>query len=63
MRTPHSSTRKGKTIYVVLRDGTRFIDKFVEKKGAWVLFENHKVHMKDLRSFGINRSNNDNKRV
>jgi hypothetical protein len=54
MRTPHSSTYKGKRVYVVLRDGTEFVDKFIDKKGRFVYFEIHaRVRKSELRVFTI----------
>jgi hypothetical protein len=54
MRTPHSSTYKGKRVYVILRDGTEFVDKFVDKKGRFVYFETHgRVRIQELRVFTI----------
>jgi hypothetical protein len=54
MRTPHSSTYKGKRVYVILRDGTEFVDKFIDKKGRFVYFETHgRVRTSELRVFTI----------
>ena len=41
MRTPHTSFRRGKAVHVVLRDGTTFDDKFVERTGKFVILENY----------------------
>lgn len=52
MRTPHSSTNKGKTVYIILRDGSHIVDKFLDKKSGTIILEKHgKLSMKDVRSF------------
>lgn len=53
MRTPHTVVRRGKRVKVVLKDGTVFIDVFVEGKGKWRYFKNHKILHGDIRSFTI----------
>lgn len=55
MRTPHTSCRKGKRVYAVLKNGLHFVDKFVERTGKYVIFENHRVLAGDLKVFAINR--------
>ncbi len=52
----HSSTYKGKTVRVKLRDGTVFHDKYVDTKARHVFFEEHgKVSKKDIQSFSIRK--------
>jgi hypothetical protein len=52
MRTPHTSTFKGKTVFVILKDGTQIIDKFVDKKSGVVFLEKTgKVPVSLIRSF------------
>lgn len=53
MRTPHTSCRKGKRVRVVMKDGTIFIDKFVEQTGKFNIFEGHKVRTGEIRAFSI----------
>jgi hypothetical protein len=56
MRTPHTSCRKGKRVIVTLRDGSRHIDKFVERIGKGVVLENlGLIKVKQLRAFTIYR--------
>ena len=52
-KTPHSSCRRGKRVLVILRDGTEIIDKFVERTGKFVILENHKFTVDEIRSFAI----------
>jgi hypothetical protein len=54
MRTPHNSTNKGKRVYVQLKDGTEFVDKFLDKKGHYCFFEQQgKVRRRDIKVFTI----------
>jgi hypothetical protein len=39
MRTPHSSTNKGKRVKITLRDGEIIVGKFKEKKGSTIYLE------------------------
>lgn len=60
MRTPHTSTYKGKTVLVILRDGIRIEDKFEDKKGGCIYLRDYgKVHIKDLRVFTIRKLKSD----
>lgn len=56
MKTPHSSAPRGKRIYVKLKTGEVFIDKFIKNENHWVYFENRKVHVKEMKSFSIYRN-------
>ena len=57
MRTPHNSTYKGKRVYVQLKDGTEFVDKFLDKKGHYCFFElRGKVRRRDIKVFTIYRN-------
>jgi hypothetical protein len=53
--TPHTSTYTGKRVRVVLKDGTVFVDKFVEAKSRTVIFEKHQVTRGEIRSLTIFR--------
>lgn len=57
MRTPHTAVKKGKRVIVRLKTGERFIDKFMDRKGNYVIFENHKVVKGNIKSFGIFKGN------
>ena len=37
--TLHSSTYKNKRVYVVLKDGTSFVDKFKDSKSGFIFLE------------------------
>lgn len=52
----HSSTYKGKRVRITLRDGTVFVDKFVDSKGRYIHFEQRgKVEKRTIRNFTINK--------
>lgn len=52
MRTPHTSTYKGKTVHIILRDGTTLVDKFLDKKSGFVILEKFgKLPIPQIRSF------------
>lgn len=54
--TPHTSCRKGKRVVVTLQDGTRIIDKFVERKGKGIVLEEKGfVRGREIRAFTIYR--------
>lgn len=55
MKTPHTSTYRGKRVYVRLKTGDRFVDKFIDKKGKFVIFENRIVHVASIKAFAIFR--------
>ncbi|MAH81107.1 MAG: hypothetical protein CMP39_05475 [Rickettsiales bacterium] len=45
--TLHSSTYKNKKVYVVLKDGTSFVDKFIDKKSGYIFLEKTGKHAKN----------------
>lgn len=54
MRTPHTGTNRGKKVRVVLRDGTKIDDKFVDRTNKWVVLEKTgRVMKSDIRSFFV----------
>lgn len=54
MRTPHLSCRQGKRVLIKLRDGTRFVAKFKEKKGNFIHFLDHyRVPIAEILVFSI----------
>src|SRR5205085_1881242 len=63
MRTPHTQYIKGKRVWVILRDGTIIVDKFVEKRrNGTIVLEEHTLHVDNIRSMsdakpGINPRN------
>jgi len=53
MTNRHHVASKGTTVMVTKKDGTRVIDKFVERKSKFVKLENHKIAMGEIRSLVI----------
>ena len=55
-KATHSWFRTGQRIMIILRNGGRYIDKFVEKKsGCMILCDHGRVQLKDIRSATIYR--------
>lgn len=52
-KAPHLSVRQGKRVKVLLRDGSEFIDKFIESKSKYVIFQNRQVNNNKIRSMII----------
>lgn len=52
----HYDFRKGTSVFVILKDGTKYVDKFVESKGSRVkLRDTGFIPYAKIRSIGINR--------
>lgn len=55
-KKPHTSCKKGKRVIVTLTNGTRILDKFVEKKSKGIILEeNGFVNGQKIRAFSIYR--------
>lgn len=55
MKTPHTSTYKGKRVYVRLKSGERFIAKFMGRKGRFVIFDTRVEPAGEIKAFAIYR--------
>ena len=55
MKTPHTSTYKGKRVYVRLRSGERFVGKFIDKNGHFIWIDTRKIPIADVKAFAIYR--------
>ena len=53
--TPHTSCAKGKRVLVILKDGRRIVDKFVERKGNAVVLETCRLKPETIRAFALYR--------
>jgi hypothetical protein len=49
----HTATARGRRVHIILRDGTKIVDRFVERtKNKWIVLARHgRVHVRDIRSF------------
>lgn len=47
---PHTHFAPGKRIFIVLKDGTKIIDKFVERRATRIITEKHQIHTSKLKS-------------
>ena len=53
----HSSTYKGKRVYIVLKNGTSFVDKFMDSKSDYVhTKEKGKIRKSEIRTMTIYRN-------
>ena len=51
IRTPHTSTRAGKLVRLVFRDGTQVESKFKERTGKFVVLESGRYCGVDIKKF------------
>ena len=50
----HSTVSRGKRILVILHDGTRMVDKFLDRGNGWILLHEHgKIKLEDIRCVTI----------
>jgi hypothetical protein len=53
----HTSTYKGKRVRIKLKDGTVFVDKFMDEKGKHIIFqERGRIPKVDIVNFSINKN-------
>jgi len=53
----HTSTHKGKRVRIKLKDGTVFVDKFLDEKGSYIIFEERgRIAKSDVANFSINKN-------
>lgn len=56
MRTPHTSFHKGTSVFIILRDGEKIEDKFLDhKSGCVILRRSGKIDVKKIRSMSIRK--------
>ena len=51
----HHGFKKGKRVFVKLKDGTEIIDKFVDSTSQTLILENYKLIRSDRRCTTINK--------
>lgn len=56
MKTPHTSTYKGKRVYVRLKNGERFVAKFMGRHGKEVVFDTRTEIAGNIKAFSIYRA-------
>jgi hypothetical protein len=55
--TIHTSTFKGKRVYIALKNGDKFVDKFMDKKSGYVVTKDHgKIKKGDIKTMTIFRN-------
>jgi len=53
MKTPHTSTYKGKRVIIRLKTGQKIVGKFLDKKQSYVFLDNIKIQIPLIKSFSI----------
>ena len=53
MKLGHTGCHPGKKVLVILRDGTRIVDKFRDRTKTHVILDNHKIHKGLIRVFSL----------
>ena len=51
----HHEFKKGKRVFVKLKDDTYIIDKFVDSTSQTLILENHKIKWSDIKCTTINK--------
>jgi len=55
MKTPHTSTYKGKRVYIRLKNGERIVGKFMDKNGHFLWIDDRKIAIAEVKAFAIYR--------
>ena len=55
MKTPHTSTYKGKRVYIRLKSGERIVGKFEGKDTHFMHIGERKIRIADVKAFTIYR--------
>lgn len=53
MKWPHTHYARGKRVRVVLRDGTRVVGKFVERRARFVVLDTARIHVRQIKGMGF----------
>lgn len=62
MKQCHTATKRGKLVKVVLKDGDRFFDLFLDRTDKYVFFKSGRVLLKaTIKSFSIVKGLNKNR--
>jgi len=56
-KQPHTSCWKGKTVVILKRDGSKVVDKFMDRKSKYILLQKYgKIYNNEIRSFIIRKN-------
>ena len=55
----HTSFRKGTPVFYILKDGTMDCGKFKDKKAGFVILENKRIRIRDIRAMTIRKLSNE----
>lgn len=51
----HHGFKKGKKVFVKLKDNTQIVDKFVDSTSQYLILEKHKIKWSDIQCTTINK--------
>jgi hypothetical protein len=54
--SPHTSTYKGKRVYVRLKSGERIVGKFEDKKAKFIRIDDREIPIGEVKAFAIFRA-------
>ena len=52
----HHGFKKGKKVFIILRNGEKIIDKFKDSNSQYIELETHKIFWKDIQATTINKN-------
>lgn len=52
----HHGFKKGKKVFIILRNGEKIIDKFKNSNSRYIELEKHKIFWKDIQATTINKN-------
>lgn len=52
----HHGFKKGKKVFIILRNGEKIIDKFKDSNSQYIELEKHKIFWKDIQATTINKN-------
>ena len=52
----HHGFKKGKKVFIILKDGEKIIDKFKDSNSQYIELETHKIFWKDIQATTINKN-------
>ena len=62
MDNHHHNFPKGKRLYIIMKDGTRIVDKYIKVDKAFLYLENYTLRYAKIRSTSINNWDGNKKR-
>lgn len=54
----HHNFKKGKRVFIILKNGEKIIDKYLDTKGDLIILEKNSIKFSDIRSSTIFKNGN-----